>query len=61
MKRFNGNNDIEIGLRKRIELHFANKWKNDRNQAIDDPEEIEILSQLPEFVVTKIFKEFLYS
>ena len=61
MKRFNGNQEIEVGFRKRIELHFANKWKNDRNQAIDDDEEKELLQQLPEFVVTKIFKEFLYS
>ena len=43
MKRFNGNQDIEIGFRKRIELHFANKWKNDRNQSIDDEEEKELL------------------
>jgi hypothetical protein len=30
-------------LREKIELHFDFKWKNDRNQAIDDPEELAIL------------------
>ncbi len=39
LKRFNGDKEIDLELREKIELHFDFKWKNDRNQAIDDPEE----------------------
>jgi hypothetical protein len=38
------------GLKDRIEKFFDYKWKYDRNQAIDDEQEIEILDQLPEDV-----------
>ena len=31
MKKLNGNIEIEKGLKKKIELHFDNKWKTDRN------------------------------
>ena len=43
LKRFNGDKEIDLELREKIELHFDFKWKNDRNQAIDDPEELAIL------------------
>ncbi len=60
MKNFNGGKDIEEKLKMRIELHFDNKWKTDRNQAIKSNKEIELLEQLPEYVQNKIFLEFLY-
>ena len=41
-------------------LHFDNKWKTDRNQATDEPDEIAILEQLPINVQNKIFLEFLF-
>ena len=41
-------------------LHFDNKWKTDRNQATDEPDEIELLGQLPVNVQNKIFLEFLF-
>ena len=31
MKKLNGNVDIQSNLKKKIELHFDNKWKTDRN------------------------------
>ena len=43
LKRFNGDKEIDLELREKIELHFDFKWKNDRNQAIDDPEELALL------------------
>ena len=43
IKYFNGNMDLEVGLKKRIEDHFDNKWEFDRNQAIDDEHERNIL------------------
>lgn len=43
IKRFNGNQEISKDFRERIETHFNFKWQYDRNQAIDDPQEIAIL------------------
>jgi hypothetical protein len=60
MKMLNGNIEIESNLKKKIELHFDNKWKTDRNQSTDEPEENDILDQLPESVQDKIFLEFLF-
>lgn len=48
MKMLNGNIEIESNLKKKIELHFDNKWKTNRNQSTDEPEENDILDQLPE-------------
>ncbi len=36
-KRFNEDKEIDLELREIIKLHYYFKWKNDRNQAIDDP------------------------
>ena len=43
MKHFNGDNDIRLDLKRSIEEYFDYRWKNDRNQAIDDEEELKIL------------------
>jgi hypothetical protein len=31
MKKLNGDIDIEKNLKHKIEVHFDNKWKTDRN------------------------------
>jgi len=43
MKHFNGNVDIKLDLKLYIEEYFTYRWANDRNQAIDDAEELKIL------------------
>lgn len=60
MTQMNNGIPLEIGLQKRIEEHFAYKWEYDRNQAIDKDTELALMEQLPDFVVNKIFSEFLY-
>ena len=60
IKRFNGNVDIEVNLKREIEQFFDYKWQFDRNQAIDDEQEIKILEQLPEEVQNKIYTNFLF-
>lgn len=40
IKKLNGGKDVEIDFRKRIENFFDYKWQHDKNQAIDDPDEI---------------------
>ena len=39
MKKLNGDKDIDQNLRIKIEYHFDNKWKTDRNIAIVEKEE----------------------
>ena len=43
MKKYNGNHDINLDLKHKIEKFFDYKWAYDRNQSIDDEEEIKIL------------------
>ena len=42
-KQFNNGQIIHIDLKNKIERHFNHKWKFDRNQALDEPEELSIL------------------
>ena len=60
MKRFNGGKDINSDLKHKIWSFFEYKWKNDHNAAIDDEDEIAILTQLPEFVSNKLLIGFLF-
>lgn len=46
--RYNNGIDMKIEHKILIEQYFENKWQNDKNQAIDDPEEKAYLEQLPE-------------
>ena len=46
--RYNDGIDMKIEHKNLIEQYFENKWQNDKNQAIDDPEEKAYLDQLPE-------------
>jgi hypothetical protein len=59
-KRFNGGKDINENLKNKIQLYFEYKWKTDKNQAIDDPEELALLEQLPEHVQDKIYNSYLF-
>ena len=40
---------------------FDYKWKNDRNQALDDDEELEMMMQLPDEVRDKLYSGFLFN
>ena len=61
MARFNGNKSINQKLMKEIEAFFDYKWKNDKNQAIDDDEEIALLEQLPINVQDTLYSSFLFN
>ena len=60
MRRFNANVEVEYSLKTTIEAFFDYKWQFDRNQAIDDEEELAMLEQLPEEVQNKIYTNFLF-
>jgi hypothetical protein len=61
LRRFNDNVPIKVQLKEQIEKHFDYKWKKDKNQSVDDDEEVEMLNQLPDEVQNRIFCEFLFS
>ncbi len=50
LRRFNDNVPINQQLKEQIERHFDYKWKNDKNQSIDDDDERAMLEQLPDEV-----------
>mmetsp|Transcript_10851 Transcript_10851/g.18162 ORF Transcript_10851/g.18162 Transcript_10851/m.18162 type:complete len:747 (+) Transcript_10851:337-2577(+) len=60
-RNFNDKMPLKLEFKERIEQFFDYKWKNDKNQALDEEEEQMLLLQLPEEVQNKIFTGFLYS
>jgi len=44
-----------------IEAFFDYKWNNDKNQAIDDDEEIALLEQMPIVVQDHLYSGFLFN
>jgi hypothetical protein len=43
IKKFNNGSPLDKELKLKIERHFNNKWKFDRNQAFYKPEELSLL------------------
>ena len=60
-QKFNGGHPLKGRILERIREHFDYKWTHDRNQAIDDEEEIKILMQLPDEVQDTLYSGFLFS
>lgn len=60
IKRFNGDVPLRLDLKQEIEEYFSYRWEYDRNQAIDDKEEQDMLEQLPSEVQNRIYNEFLF-
>ena len=40
LRAFNNDVPINVSLKARIEAHLEYKWRNDRNSAIDDEDEL---------------------
>jgi hypothetical protein len=47
-------------LKTKVEEFFDYKWNFDKNQALDDPEEKEILAQLPNEVQDRLMTNFIF-
>ena len=60
LKWYNYDVDIEIDRKRKIEIYFEYYWINNKNQSVDDEEEIAMLEQLPEDTQNTIYTEFLY-
>ena len=50
MRQMNEGVPMGDALRNKIEAHFDYKWRRDRNQAVDEEEELTLLSQIPDEV-----------
>ena len=61
LTKYNGGRPLRRGLVEKIEKFFDYRWKNDRRQALDDPEEIALLEQLPPHVQDCLLTKFIYS
>ena len=47
-------------MKQKIEQFFEYKWVHDRNQAIDEPEELAFLDQLPQETQNMLYRDYLY-
>lgn len=59
--RFNGGKQINHSVIKKIEEFFEYKWAFDKNQAIDEKEELDLLYQLPSQVQDTLYSGFLFN
>lgn len=48
IERFNNNKPFNLELKRKIEEHFDYKWQNDKNAALTQKEDRDILMQIPE-------------
>ena len=60
LKNFNYGKEIKAEVRAKIENELIYRWNNDRNSAIDDLDEREILYQLPVTVIDNLFTGFIF-
>ena len=47
LNKLNGQVPINDDFKHRIEMYFDYRWKQDRNSALNDPDELAIFEQLP--------------
>lgn len=58
--KFNDGLPLTEEMKMKMEEYFAYKWSNDRNQAITEEADLEMMDQLPDHVQNNIFTKFLY-
>jgi len=58
--RYNFGYEVEPEMKAKIEKYFRYRWLTDRNQAIDEPEELAYLDQLPIDTQNMLYRDFLY-
>lgn len=51
---------IDIPLKERIEEFFDYKWQNDKNQAFQEKQDMDLLDQLPYDVRIQIYNQYLF-
>ena len=61
MERFNNDIPLDSKILKEIEQYFRYRWTSNRNQAIENQEDLHIFIQLPHTVQMQIFSDYLYN
>ena len=59
LKKFN-NGPIDEKMKIEMEKHFDYKWEHDKNFALVDEQFQNIVIQIPEELITQIYKKFLF-
>jgi hypothetical protein len=60
LKKFNNGKSIDEKFKDKLEQYFEFRWKYDKNQSIDDEQEIAILEQLPPETQDRLFTKFIF-
>jgi hypothetical protein len=60
LERFKGGKMIDVDLREEIDEFFEYYWTKDKNYARKAPEGQRFLDELPQHVITKLYKDFLF-
>ena len=61
LKHFNGNEDIDLRMKRDIERYFDHKWEVDKNIIINHKEYEGFLQQIPGDVIDAVYKNFLFT
>ena len=60
LKRYNLGTDVGVDFRRKIEAHFSNLWDKDRNFAVRDDKDVSLLEQLPQEIINRLYRDFLF-
>ena len=60
IQRFNHGKPINQQLMLKIQEYFQKRWQNDRSVGFQDPNDIALFEQLPEWVQNTLFESFVY-
>jgi len=60
LKRYNNNKNVSRSFTNKLTRFFEYKWKNDRNLSIITQLDMDFFKELPDFVQTKIYRDFLF-
>ena len=60
LKHFNNNKPLSLEMTNSFEKYFEYYWKNDKNYAMLQDEDVSILSELPTDIQAKVFRDFLF-
>ena len=60
LKNFNKNRPIDAKMTAEFEKYFDYYWSNDKNYAMIEEEDLDILKELPYGIQSNIYKDFLF-
>lgn len=61
LAHFNNNKPLPKKMTKNFEVYFEYYWQNDKNYAIQSPEDSRFMNELPNNIRNDIYNEFLFA